>query len=119
MVIRRTMMAILIGGAAAASPAVGQSLPKVGLVLDLDASVGLQLEDENRVAAWKNQAEGATARVFVKRDKGRKIAGSGRPTLRKHVPAIGGRPALVFRQQELVCQDEDAFDSLTTPATRG
>jgi len=56
----------------------------------------------------------AKARLFVKRDEGREEQGSGRPTLRPDIPELGGRPALVFLQQELVCMDEDAFDALTT-----
>lgn len=50
--------------------------------------------------------------VFVKRDEGRKEAGSGRPTLRKS--AVGDKPSLIFRQQELVSMDEATFDGLTT-----
>ena len=84
------------------------------LVLDLDASRGVTLEDGNRVSSWSNQAPGKAARKFVKRDKGRKEAGSGRPTLRKNVEELGGKPSLVFHQQELVCMEEDAFDALTT-----
>jgi hypothetical protein len=87
-------------------------LPAHGLVIDLDAAKGLLLEDGDRVAQWTSQAAGG--HVFVKRDEGRKEPGSGRPTLRKAVPELGGKPALVFRQQELVCLDEDAFDGLST-----
>jgi hypothetical protein len=88
------------------------ALPARGLVIDLDAAKGLVLEDGERVARWTSQAAGG--HTFVKRDEGRAVAGSGRPTLRKAVPELGGRPALVFRQQELVCLDEDAFDGLST-----
>lgn len=87
-------------------------LPARGLVIDLDAAKGLLLEDGARVARWTSQATGEHG--FVKRDEGRKESGSGRPTLRKAVPELGGRPALVFRHQELVCLDEDAFDGLST-----
>jgi len=90
------------------------SLPAKGLVLDLDASKGLALEDGDKVAAWTNQAAGAVAKDFVKRDEGRKEPGSGRPALRKDVKELGGKPSVVFLQQELVCLDEDAFDSLVT-----
>ncbi|QTN32847.1 hypothetical protein HZ994_11070 [Akkermansiaceae bacterium] len=84
--------------------------PAAGLVLDLDASKGVVLEDGNRAAAWKNQAPAHPGMVFVKRDEGREVAGSGRPSLE----TSDGRAALVFRQQELVAMDEDAFDGLTT-----
>jgi len=87
-------------------------LPARGLAIDLDAAKGLLLEDGDRVASWTSQAPGG--HVFVKRDEGRKDPGSGRPALRKAVPELGGKPALVFRQQELVCLDEDAFDGLST-----
>ncbi len=84
-----------------------------GLLLDLDASKGVKLEDGDRVVSWANQAPGKTARQFVKQDGGRKQQGSGRPTLKKDVRALNGHATLVFRQQELVNMDEDAFDSLT------
>jgi hypothetical protein len=102
------LFALLLPMLKGAEPA----LPTRGLVIDLDAARGLVLEDGGRVAQWTSQAPGGHA--FVKRDEGRKQPGSGRPTLRKAVPELGGRPALVFRQQELVCLDEDAFDGLST-----
>ncbi|WP_372797750.1 ThuA domain-containing protein [Pontiella sp.] len=85
-----------------------------GLFLDLDAAAGVEAGEGNRVTAWHNQVSGNAADVFVKRDEGRKVAGSGRPTLKPNVPAIGNRPVLVFEEQELVNMDEDAFDHLVT-----
>jgi len=93
---------------------VSKDLPQAGLLLDLDAAKGITLEDGKNVAAWENQVTTARPRLFIKRDEGRKEPGSGRPTLRATVPELGGKPALVFRQQELVCMDEDSFDGLTT-----
>jgi hypothetical protein len=93
--------------------AAAEELPAKGLVLDLDASKGLTLEDGDKVAAWRNQVAASPAKDFVKRDEGRKEPGSGRPLLRKGVPELKGMPALVFRQQELVCLDEHAFDGLS------
>jgi hypothetical protein len=84
------------------------------LILDLDADKGLELEDGDRVVKWMNQVTACTAKDFVKRDKGRKEPGSGRPTLRESVAAIGGHNTLVFRRQELVNHEEDAFDHLLT-----
>lgn len=84
-----------------------------GLILDLDAERGVTLENGYRVAVWKNQVADFAAGDFVKRDEGRKLAGSGRPTLRKAIKELNGHSALVFQEQELVCMDEDAFDSLT------
>lgn len=97
---------------AQAGGAPGSALPAEGLVLDLDASRGVVLEEGDRVGSWRNQAPAHPDMVFVKRDEGRKEAGSGRPTLRRNATP-DGRPALVFLQQELVCMDEDAFDGLT------
>jgi hypothetical protein len=85
-----------------------------GLVLDLDADHGVTVEDGNRVSVWKNQAPGAKAIDFVKRNEGRKEAGSGRPTLKKAIKNFNGHAALAFRQGELVNLDEDAFDGLTS-----
>ncbi len=85
-----------------------------GLILDLDADRGVEVEDGDRVVKWTSQVAASAARDFVKRDEGRKERGSGRPTLRKSVAAIGGHNVLVFRRQELVNHEEDAFDKLLT-----
>lgn len=89
-------------------------LPTAGLVLDLNAAEGLTVVDGDKVTVWKNQVASVAAREFIQRDQGRKVAGSGRPTLRAAVPALNGKPSLVFHRQELVCMEEDFFDSLTT-----
>ena len=89
-------------------------LPQTGLLLDLDAAKGVAIEGDENVAAWENQVADAKPRLFIKRDAGRAVPGSGRPTLRANIQQLGGKPALVFRQQELVCMDEDSFDGLTT-----
>lgn len=102
----------LSGAGAQTEGGPGPGFPAKGLVLDLDAARGVVLEDGDRVASWKNQAPAHPDMVFVKRDEGRKEAGSGRPTLRKNATP-DGKPSLVFLQQELVCMDEDAFDGLT------
>jgi hypothetical protein len=99
------------------SPASGEaefSLPAKNLILDLDAAKGVELADKDRVIAWRNQAPGYGDWVFVQQDEGRKEASSGRPTVRKNVAEINSLPAIVFRQQELVCMEEDVFDGLTT-----
>ena len=85
-----------------------------GLILDLDADKGVEVEDGDRVVKWTNQVATFAARDFVKQDEGRKEPGSGRPTLKKSVAAIGGHDTLVFKRQELVNHDEDAFDHLLT-----
>jgi hypothetical protein len=105
------MKAFLLGIACTVT---GHALPTNGLLLDLDAAKGITLEDGDKVAAWENQAPAARAKMFMKQDKGRNVNGSGRPSLRTDVAALDGKPALIFRQQELVCMDEDFFDGLTT-----
>lgn len=85
-----------------------------GLFLDLNANKGVGLEDGKRVKLWANQVTGNTADVFVKRDKGREVAGSGRPTLKENVEEIGGNNSLVFEEQELINMNEDAFDHMVT-----
>ena len=85
-----------------------------GLFLDLDANAGVEVEEGNRVQAWHNQVRGNGADVFIKRDEGRKVAGSGRPSLKKNVTALGGKHTLVFEEQELINMDEDAFDAMVT-----
>ena len=90
------------------------SMVETGLILDLDADRGVTVEDGDRVVRWTNQVTSFAAREFVKQDKGRKVPGSGRPTRKKSVAAIGGHNTLVFRRQELVNHEEDAFDHLIT-----
>jgi len=85
-----------------------------GLILDLDASRAVVVDDGDRVVKWTNQVAKFPAQDFVKQDLGRAEPGSGRPTLKKSIAAIGGRDAVVFRGQELINHDEDAFDHLLT-----
>ncbi len=89
------------------------ALPQEGLLLDLDAAKGITLDAEKRVTDWKNQAGTAPHLNFVKQDRGRKIAASGCPSLRAQATP-NHQPSVVFRQQELVCADEDVFDELVT-----
>ena len=58
--------------------------------------------------------QGSEVRDFVRQDEGRRTAGSGRPRLRRNVAAIGGRNSIVFKRQELVNDQDDAFDALIT-----
>lgn len=85
-----------------------------GLLLDLDADKDVEVDADGRVLKWTNQVTSCTARDFVKQDEGRKVPGSGRPSLKRRVAGLGGHNALVFRRQELICHDEDAFDHLIT-----
>ncbi len=97
----------------AAGLAQGQVVTE-GLILDLDADHGVEVEPGDRVVKWVNQVDGFAAQDFVKRDKGRSMPGSGRPTLVTSVREIGGHNTLVFKRQELINHDEDAFDHLLT-----
>ncbi|MHC4406265.1 MAG: LamG-like jellyroll fold domain-containing protein [Planctomycetota bacterium] len=107
---KRLYSVLLLLAAAAAAEA---QIPGKGLILDLDADHGVEVEDGDRVVKWSNQVATFAARDFVKQDKGRE-PGLGRPTLNKSVAAIGGHNTLVFCRQELVNHDEDAFDHLLT-----
>lgn len=89
-------------------------LPQNGLILDLNADKDVAIEDGNRVARWSNQVAGFAAKHFVKQDEGRREPGSGRPTLKRNVAAIGGHSTIVFQRQELVDHHEQAFDYLLT-----
>ncbi len=89
-------------------------IAETGLVLDLDADKGVEVEDSDRVVQWTNQVATFPAKEFVKQDEGRKVPGSGRPTLKKSVAVIGGHNTLVFERHELVNHDEDAFDHFLT-----
>jgi len=85
-----------------------------GLVVDLDADRGIEVEDGDRVVKWTNQVPAFAAKDFVKQDKGRQEPGSGRPTLKKSVSALGGHNTLIFKRQELVNHEENALDHLIT-----
>jgi len=93
---------------------VAQDLPDKGLMLDLDAAKGVIQDEDGKVLSWQNQVSSSPAKVFVYRDQGRKEPKSGCPAVRKNIAELGNKQALVFRQQELVCMEEDVFDSLTT-----
>jgi len=88
--------------------------PKEDLPLNLDATKGVQIDKEGRTLSWTNQAPGFEHLVFKHQDQGRKIPLSGCPIFRPADPPKNLSAALTFRQQELVCPDEDIFDSLTT-----
>ncbi len=92
---------------AAATVAVAADFPSAGLQVDLDARKGVTTDDQGRVTSWKNQVGGEATRDFVGQPKGRPDATSGLPTVVK-----GPTASIAFRQQELLCHDEAAFDGL-------
>ena len=83
-----------------------------GLILDLDADRGVKVVN-GRVASWKNQVDWKVKTFIATRDSSDKN-GTGHPALKEKVAAIGGHNTVVFRRQELINSDEDAFDHLIT-----
>ncbi|MBM4038680.1 MAG: lactonase family protein [Planctomycetes bacterium] len=79
---------------------------QAGPIVDLDADKDVELEAD-RVVSWKNQVAWK-ARDFL----GKRV--NGRPALRKAVAELRGHNSLVFKKEELVNYDEDAFDHLVT-----
>jgi len=82
-----------------------------GLLLDLDASHGIELEENDRICSWQNKITGNGVATFVKQDKGRTEIGSGRPALKRNTADAGGNNTVVFHRQELVNDNEDALSS--------
>lgn len=87
---------------------------KNGLVVDLNADKGVFTNEAGKVIKWENQAKFAKAQFFEKRDEGRRTPGSGSPVLKENIAVINGHNTIVFREQELLCPNEDAFDHLIT-----
>ncbi|ETZ21948.1 hypothetical protein [Pedobacter sp. V48] len=85
-----------------------------GLIVDLDADKGVVANKDNSVEKWFNQALSPPVKEFVKRDEGRKVKGSGMPSLRTKLSELNGHNTIAFNKQELVAHDEDAFDHLLT-----
>jgi len=83
-----------------------------GLILDLDADHDIKLTN-GRVASWENRADGMAKTFIATRDASHK-KGTGYPVLKEKVEAIGGHNTVVFKRQELINFDEDAFDHLIT-----
>jgi len=84
-----------------------------GLIVDLDADYGVLIENGNKISSWKNQIENGI-KSFDKQDEGREKSGSGMPRLALGVPQLNGHNSVVFHRQELLNDQEDAFDHLST-----
>lgn len=109
------LIVMLPGGVwagAQAHPKEKAYLVRKGLILDLDADRGVKVVD-GRVASWKNQADSNAKMFIATRDAGHE-KGTGHPVLKEDVAAIGGHNSVVFKRQELINFEEDAFDHLTT-----
>lgn len=85
-----------------------------GLLVDLDADKGVTITSENLVTQWTNQVKNTAAVHFNYTDEGRSEPGSGRPKLNKNNKSINGRNSLVFRSDELINDNDEAFDGLIT-----
>jgi hypothetical protein len=88
-----------------------EAVPK-GLILDLDADRGIKVVN-GRVTSWKNQVDWKVKTFTATRDANHE-RGTGHPTLKEKVAAIDGHNTVVFKRQELINSDEDAFDHLIT-----
>jgi len=105
----KTMKVILTLAASAllaAAVHAGETLPEDGLILNLDADAGLETKD-SQVLIWRNKAD------FKARDF-KATRENGRPEIRTAVPELNGHNAIVFKEQEVLNDDEEAFDGLTT-----
>ena len=83
-----------------------------GLILDLDADRGIKVVN-GRVTSWKNQVDWKVKTFVATRDANHE-KGTGHPKLKEKVAAIGGHNTIVFKRQELINSNEDAFDHLIT-----
>jgi type 1 glutamine amidotransferase len=84
-----------------------------GLIVDLDADYGVVIENGNKISSWRNQVENGIE-SFDKQDEGREISGSGMPRLALAIPQLNSHNSVVFHRQELLNDQEDAFDHLST-----
>jgi type 1 glutamine amidotransferase len=85
-----------------------------GLLLDLDADHGIVLEKGDRISSWHNKIKNNAVKSFDKQDTGRVVAGTGMPQLKLNNAAINGHNTVVFHRQELLNDNENAFDHLTS-----
>lgn len=83
-----------------------------GLILDLNADHGIKTAN-GRVASWENQVDFKAKMFIATRDASHK-KGTGHPMLKEKMAAIGDHNTVVFKRQELINAEEDAFDHLIT-----
>ena len=104
-------------------PALGYSngLIRDGLILDLNADFGVTTEDGNLVTTWTNQAPDPKALHFRHTEEGRTKTiisqtelGTGRPTLKRRSSEINGHNSLIFREDELINDNDEAFHGMMT-----
>lgn len=92
-----------------------------GLVLDLNADLGVSLDQDNMVIAWRNQAPNPKALDFKITEDGRTEIlvkqtelGTGRPALKTGNEEINNHSSLVFISDELINDNDRAFDGMMT-----
>lgn len=90
------------------------TIPTKGLVVDLDANLGVETNADKKVIKWMNQVPSSKIKNFVIQNKGRKVKNSGAPSLLQKVKKLNNNSSMVFKRQELVNHEEDALDHLTT-----
>ncbi|MEM6687868.1 MAG: ThuA domain-containing protein [Planctomycetota bacterium] len=85
-----------------------------GLILDLNADIDVVSSETRRVIKWTNQVNYFEAKDFVPNDYGVRLSnpGSGQPLLIERSSSFNQHNALVFKEDELINQQEDAFDHL-------
>ena len=94
---------------------------KNDLVLDLNANKGVTVEDEKMVVQWTNQAPNPKALDFNITEEGRtktiikqKELGTGQPTLKTNNKDLNGHSSLIFREDELINENDEAFHGMMT-----
>lgn len=91
------------------------------LVLDLNADFGVTTEEDNLVTTWTNQAPNPKAVDFNHTEEGRTKTiisqtelGTGRPALLENSSEIKGHNSLIFREDELINDNDEAFHGMMT-----
>lgn len=100
---------LLLAGIAMYLAPAASALPQQGLLLDLDAREGVVAQADGLVTRWTSTTDLATLHFDATRPNG------GEPRLMTQEPAIDA-PTVLFARQELINDDEDIFDPLTTGA---
>ncbi len=117
----RIAVSLLASVVVFSSASFSQELRQDDLVLDLNADHGVTIEDGRMVTAWRNQAPNPKALDFNSTEEGRtqtiisqEEPGTGRPTLRWASPEINGHNSLIFREDELINDNDEAFHGMMT-----
>jgi hypothetical protein len=91
------------------------------LTLDLNADLGVTVEEDRMVTTWTNQAPYPKAVDFKITEEGRtktiitqQEIGTGRPTLSENKDEINGHNSLIFRENELINANDQAFHGMLT-----